>query len=291
MGFDETRVCDAQPRGTDSISGNDGVHTVIASLSISVLIGTFVASSVEVTEMVIIVVGVGSTRGWRSTWFGSGAGFIVLVAIIAALGQALSLIPIGTVRIVIGALLLTFGLQWFRQGVIQTAADGFTGTTEEEEAEAAEGAEGAIDWTAFVLAFKGVLLEGLEVAFIVVAFGAGGGAGGGHGFGIGAGHSGYESAFIGAAAAFIFIGALGALANRQLQEVPGRTLKFGVGGLLSTFGTFWALEGLGVHWPGGDLSLAWLYALYLGATFTLMRTVRAGLFGPSPAKLQARSQQ
>ena len=227
--------------------------------------------------MVIIVVGVGATRGWRSTWIGAAAGFVVLAGIVAGLGQALQLIPIGTVRLIIGALLLTFGLQWFRQGVIQTAADGFAGGTQEEQAPGGQ-SSGAIDWTAFVLAFKGVLLEGLEVAFIVVAFGAGQGGGG-----LGSGASGgYGAAYIGAAAAFVVIGTLGFVAKEQLQEVPGRTLKFGVGGLLSTFGTFWALEGLGVHWPGGDVSLAWLYALYLSCTFLLRAAVRAELLGPAP---------
>ncbi|HZE04124.1 MAG TPA: peptidoglycan-binding protein, partial [Solirubrobacteraceae bacterium] len=207
---------------------------------------------------------------------------VVLAGIIAGLGQALQLIPIDIVRIIIGALLLTFGLQWFRQGVVRTAADGFTGGAEEEEEPGAGPSGGVIDWTAFVLAFKGVLLEGLEVAFIVVAFGAGGGGSGGLGGSTGGGNS-YTVAYIGAAAAFVVIGALGLVAKSQLQKVPGRTLKFGVGGLLSTFGTFWALEGLGVHWPGGDLSLAWLYALYLSSTFLLMLAVRAGLLGPPPA--------
>jgi uncharacterized membrane protein/peptidoglycan hydrolase-like protein with peptidoglycan-binding domain len=251
---------------------------MLGTAALSVLIGTFVASSVEVTEMVIIVVGVGATRGWRSTWIGVIAGLVVLVGIIAGLGQALSLIPIGTVRIVIGALLLTFGLQWYRKGVIQTAADGFTGGTEEEEV-GAGGRGGGVDWTAFVLAFKGVLLEGLEVAFIVVAFGAGGGSGGTSTAGSGS----YRAAYVGAAAAFVVIGILGFVAKRRLQKVPGRTLKFGVGGLLTTFGTFWALEGLGVHWPGNDLSLAWLYAAYLSSTFLMMLAVRAGWLGRVPA--------
>ncbi len=250
---------------------------MIASAGVSVLIGTFVASSVEVTEMVIIVVGVGATRGWRSTWFGVGAGLILLIGIIAGLGQALRLIPIDIVRVIIGGLLLTFGLQWYREGVIGVAADGFSGGTEEEGADDGGAAGGGIDWTAFVLAFKGVLLEGLEVAFIVVAFGAGGG---GHGGGL---HSGsYGAAYVGAGAAFLVIGVIGLIAKRQLERVPGRTLKFGVGGLLCTFGTFWSLEGLGVNWPGGDLSLAWLYALLLASTFAIMYAVRTGMLGPVP---------
>lgn len=250
-----------------------------SSLAISVVAGTFIASAVEFTEMVIIVVGVGATRGWRSTIIGALAGFVILIGIIAGLGQALQLIPIGTVRIVIGALLLTFGLQWYRKGVIGVAADGFRGGGEEEEQAGGEGAAGgAIDWTAFVLSFKGVLLEGLEVAFIVVAFGAGGGGGTSGGFASGS----YLSAFIGAIAAFLVIGGLGMAAKSRLEKVPGRTLKFGVGGLLSTFGTYWTMEGIGVHWPGAKLSLAWLYAVYLGSTLALMYAVRAGWLGPPP---------
>lgn len=241
-----------------------------------VLIGTFIGAAVEVTEIVIIVVGVGTTRGWRSTLVGAGSGLIVLGGIVGALGQALTLLPIDPLRITIGALLLTFGLQWLTQGVIGVAADGFTGVAEEEEteAEAGGGPEGLIDWTAWLLAFKGVLLEGLEIAFIVLAFGAGsrGSASGG----------GYPEAYAGAAAAFIIVGIVGAFSRSAVEKVPGRVLKFAVGGLLSTFGTFWALEGLGVHWPWERLSLAWLYALYLGTTIILARAAGRGWLGPAP---------
>jgi uncharacterized membrane protein/peptidoglycan hydrolase-like protein with peptidoglycan-binding domain len=252
---------------------------MIRSAALSVLIGTFVATSVEVTEMVIIVVGVGATRGWRSTWIGAAAGLVVLAGIIAGLGQALQLIPIDVVRVIIGSLLLTFGLQWFRQGVIQTAADGFSGETEQEET-AAGPSGGLIDWTASELSFKGVLLEGLEVAFIVVAFG-------GRRRKARLGWDGervkrLRSGVHRRRRSIRLHRRAGALAKHQLQRVPGRTLKFGVGGLLSTFGTFWALDGLGGHWPGGDLSLAWLYAVYLSSTFALMLAVRAGRLGPVP---------
>lgn len=242
----------------------------------AVLIGVFVASAVEVTEMVIIVVGVGATRGWRSTLIGAGAGLAVLAGIVIGLGRALSLIPIGDVRVIIGALLLTFGLQWLRKGIIGVAEQGFWGGAEEEaDTPAGAGGDGAIDWTAFVLSFKGVLLEGLEIAFIVVAFGAGNGGGGS-----------YVQAAIGAAAAFVLVGGLGLLVRRRLESVPGRTLKFGVGGLLTTFGTFWTMEGLNVHWPAQKLSLAWLYAAYLGAAFLFLSAVRAGLLGPPPSMAQ-----
>ncbi|HET9077339.1 MAG TPA: hypothetical protein VFN68_10425 [Acidimicrobiales bacterium] len=238
----------------------------------SVLIGSFIACAVEVTEMVIIVVGVGTTRQWRSTLIGAGCGLTVLVGLVAGLGQALSLVPIDPLRIAIGALLLTFGLQWITKGVTGVAANGFTGNDDEEEEEAAADGPrrgGALDWTAWLLAFKGVTLEGLEVAFIVIAFGAG--SRGGQG--------GYLDAFVGAAAAFVIVGTAGAVSINQVKKVPGRTLKFAVGGLISTFGTFWALEGLGASWPGGRISLAWLYALYLGGTVALVTLTRRGSLG------------
>ncbi len=245
-----------------------------ASLLGPVLIGSFVACSVEVIEMVIIVVGVGVARGWRSTLIGAGSGLVLLVGIVAGLGQALSLVPIDTLRVVIGALLLTFGLQWLTKGVLGVAADGFTGGGEEEdEVEPSDGSGGGMDWTAWLLAFKGVLLEGLEVAFIVIAFGAGSGGT----------SSDYLPAYVGAGAAFVIVGVIGALAVGSLEKVPGRVLKFGVGGLLSTFGTFWAMEGLGVSWPGERLSILGLYAVYLAATFALAGLARRGLIGPAPA--------
>lgn len=236
----------------------------------AVLIGVFVASAVEVIEMSIIVVGVGAARGWRSTLIGGAAGMLVLAALAIGLGQALSLIPIDVVRVVIGALLLTFGLQWLRKGIVRVSSQGFWGGGAEESA-AEAGGGGAIDWTAFVLSFKGVLLEGLEIAFIVVAFGAGNGGG-----------SSYFQAAIGAIAAFLLIGAVAIWARSRLEAVPGRTLKFAVGGLLTTFGTYWAMEGLGVHWPAAKLSLAWLYAAYLLAAFVYLWAVRRGLLGPAP---------
>lgn len=252
----------------------------VLSLSFNaVLIGTFVACCVEMIEMVIIVFGVGAIRGWRSTSIGALSGLVILIGIIIGLGRAIQLIPIDLARMVIGSLLLTFGLQWYRQGVIGVAANGFTGGGGEEVDAAGGSPGGALDWTAFTLAFKGVLLEGLEVAFIVIAFGTGGMGNSSSG----AGHNGFASAYTGALASFVLIWALGFAAKSKLEQVPGRVLKFGVGGLLATFGTFWTLEGLGVHWPGEDLSLAWLYALYLGSTVLLMLAVRGGVMGPRPA--------
>lgn len=238
----------------------------------AVLIGSFVACAVEVTEMAIIVVGVGTTRRWRPTIIGAASGLLVLVVLIAGLGQALSLVPIDPLRVAIGALLLTFGLQWLQKGAVGVAADGFTGGEGDEGGSVGSPSAGSFDWTAWLLAFKGVTLEGLEVAFIVIAFGAGSRGSKG----------GYLDAIVGAAAAFVIIGGIGLASVGQLKKVPGRTLKFAVGGLISTFGTFWAMEGLGVHWPAGRLSLAWLYAAYLGLTLGLTLAARYGMLGPRP---------
>src|SRR5207249_2401963 len=138
---------------------------------VAVLITTFLASAVEAIEMVTIVVGVGVTRGWRSTLAGTAAGFVILALTVVGLGAALSAIPIGPLRVLVGALLLLFGLQWFRKGIVRVAKNGLAGYRWHElEDDSAPGA--GVDWTAFVLSFKGVVLEGLEIALIVVSFGA-----------------------------------------------------------------------------------------------------------------------
>ena len=233
---------------------------------IAVLITTFLASAVETVEMVVIVVGVGATRGWRSTWVGSAAGFALLAVIIAAAGVALRAIPIGPLRLVVGALLLVFGLQWFRKGVMRVAARGFAGLQVAAPEDEAEWTGEGIDWTAFVLAFKGVTLEGLEIAILVVAFG------------LGANHLGY--AIVGATAAVILFGAAGLLLRGSVRRVPRSFLQLVVGVLLTTFGTFWSLEGLGVDWPGSDaaiLGLLLVYGLAAGVYVSLERQRALGL--------------
>jgi uncharacterized membrane protein len=209
----------------------------------SVFITTFLAAAVEVIEMVIIVVGVGSVRGWRSTWLGAAAGFGVLAALVLALGTALRAVPIGALRLVVGSLLLVFGLQWLRKGIRRVAANGLRGMG--ERAASAEGvpAEG-VDWTAFVLAFKGVLLEGLEVAFIVVSFGLTAQALG--------------TAMLGAVAALVVVAGAGLLAIGWVARIPRSALQLVVGTLLSSFGTFGRCRAWGS--PGRAMtprSLAW----------------------------------
>jgi len=214
----------------------------------SVFVTTFLAAAVEVIEMVIIVVGVGSVRGWRSTWLGAGGGLAVLGVLVLAFGTALTNVPIGALQLVIGSLLLVFGLQWLRKGISRVSANGLRGMGERAASAAGVPAHG-VDWTAFVLSFKGVLLEGLEVAFIVVSFGLTAQALG--------------SALLGAAAAFVVIAGAGLLARGVVQRIPRSALQLVVGTLLSSFGTFWAVEGLGVAWPGSDAAILGLVGWYV----------------------------
>lgn len=221
---------------------------IVAVSNPSVFVTTFLASAVEVIEMVIIVVGVGSVRGWRSTWLGAGSGLAVLAVLVFAFGTALQAVPIGALRLVIGSLLLVFGLQWLRKGIRRVSANGFRGMGEMAASSEGVPAHG-VDWTAFVLSFKGVLLEGLEVAFIVVSFGLTAQALG--------------SAVLGAAAAFVVIAGAGVLARGFVQRIPRSALQLVVGTLLSSFGTFWSVEGLGVAWPGGDTAILVLVGWYV----------------------------
>ena len=214
----------------------------------SVFVTAFLAAAVEVIEMVIIVVGVGSVRGWRSTWLGAGAGFGVLAALVLALGTALRAVPIGVLRLVIGSLLLVFGLQWLRKGIRRVSLNGLRGMGERTASAEGVPADG-VDWTAFVLSFKGVLLEGLEVAFIVVSVGLAAQALG--------------SAALGAVAAFVVVAGAGVLTRGVVKRIPRSALQLLVGMLLSSFGTFWAVQGLGVAWPGGDAALLGLVCWYV----------------------------
>lgn len=212
-----------------------------------VLLTTFLASAVEAIEMVTIVVGVGVSRGWRSTLLGAVAGFGVLAVTVVVLGAALVAIPIGPLRVIVGSLLLLFGLQWYRKGIVRVAARGLAGIQEETVDEEGIPATG-LDWTAFVLSFKGVLLEGLEVVLIVVSFGATVGQ-----LGI---------AVVGGVAAIVVVGAIGFAIHPVVSRIPRSLLQLIVGTLLTSFGTFWALEGLGVEWPQSDLDIVFLLAFY-----------------------------
>ena len=216
--------------------------------AVFLVLSTFLASAVEVVETLTIVLAIGVTRGWRATLIGVGAATIALAAVVAALGPALTVVPIERLRLVVGALLLVFGLQWLRKAILR--ASGFKALHDEEEAYAKELEEAraagreeraGLDWYAFTIAFKSTLLEGLEVAFIVLTFGASQGS--------------VPLAALGAGAAVIVTASIGAAVRAPLARVPENTIKFVVGVMLTTFGIFWATEGAGANWPGGDVSL------------------------------------
>lgn len=212
-----------------------------------VLLTTFLASAVEAIEMVTIVVGVGVTRGYRGTLVGAAAGLVVLAVAVVVGGLALAAVPIGPLRIFVGTLLLLFGLQWYRKGIVRVAARGFAGYHGQEPQDDEPAAPG-FDWTAAFLSFKGVSLEGLEIAIIVVSFGASAGQLG--------------AAIIGGTAALLVVGAIGFALQRPLERIPRSFLQLVVGTMLTSFGTFWALEGLGVSWPQSDLDILLLIIFY-----------------------------
>jgi uncharacterized membrane protein len=213
-------------------------------------IGTvFIACVVEAVEALTIVLAAGLTREWRSTFQGGAVALAVLAVITAAVGPAITHLPLTALRVVIGALLLIFGLQWLRKAVLR--ATGYQGLHDEasayrREVAAAEAAtresrRGVSDWYAFTLSFKGVLLEGLEVVFIVVTFGAN--------------QKNVGAAVIGAVAAIVAVVVAGIALKTPLTKVPENAMKFAVGIMLTSFGTFWGAEGAGVSWPGHDAAL------------------------------------
>ena len=199
---------------------------------------------------------IGLTRGWRSTLTGAGVALLALAAIVAVLGPALTVIPIETLRLVVGGLLLVFGLQWLRKAILRAsgwkAVRNETSVFERERAEAASAPHeerAGLDWYAFTICFKAVLLEGLEVAFIVLTFGSTQGS--------------IPLAAVGAGVAVLVVLVAGIVVREPLSRVPENTLAFAVGVMLTTFGTFWGAEGAGVDWPGGDASLLGVLAFVL----------------------------
>ena len=214
---------------------------------VALAVSVFFACAVEAVEALTIVLAVGVTRSWRSALFGVGAATLALAAVVAALGPALTALPINALRVVVGGLLLIFGLQWLRKAVLRSA--GLKAMHDEDKAFAAETqaarsagqAATGFDGYSFTIAFKGVLLEGLEVAFIVLTFGASQ-----HNVGLAA---------AAAAVAVVVVVLAGVVVRHPLSRVPENTLKFFVGVMLTAFGTFWGAEGAGASWPGGDVAL------------------------------------
>jgi uncharacterized membrane protein len=219
----------------------------------AVLFGTtFLASAVEAVEALTIVLAVGVVRGWRSTLLGVGVAAIVLAAFVLVLGPALTLVPIDALRFLVGALLLVFGLQWLRKAILR--ASGYEALHDEAEAfererEQADAAarERGMDWYSFTIAFKSVLLEGLEVAFIVITFGSA------------QSRLGLAAAAAMSAVALVIL--VGVFVRGPLERVPENSIKFAVGILLSSFGIFWGAEGAGVTWPGSDLAILAIVAV------------------------------
>jgi uncharacterized membrane protein len=238
------------------------------TVSVFLFLAAFLASAVEMVEALTIVLAVGVTRGWRSTLLGVGAAVLALAVLVAALGPSLSSVPINVLRLVVGALLLAFGLQWLRKAILR--ASGYMPLHDEDAAFAKERAEAqragrdvrrGLDWFSFTLSFKGVFLEGLEVAFIVVTFGS-------------AHRNGVGLAAAAAGAALLVVVAVGALLHAPLSRVPENTIKFAVGLLLTTFGTFWATEGAGTSWPGDDAALVPILGFFSLASLAAVRMLR-----------------
>jgi uncharacterized membrane protein len=216
--------------------------------AVFLVLSTFLASGVEMVEALTIVLAAGIARGWRSALAGAGTAAVVLGVLVAALGPALTAVPLDTLRLVVGWLLLVFGLQWLRKAILR--AGGFKALHDEDAVfahelhdarGAAAGGWAGLDGYGFTLAFKGVLLEGLEVAFIVLTFGSTQGS--------------IPLAVAGATAALVLVVAVGVAVREPLARVPENTLKLAVGVMLTTFGIFWSVEGAGATWPGEDAAL------------------------------------
>lgn len=237
----------------------------------STITASFLASLVEVVEAFTIILAVGLTRGWRPAFAGTILALVVLAAIVIVLGPLLGLVPVEWLRLAIGTLLILFGLRWLRKAILRAA--GFIPLHDEEAAFASEtsllkqqAADRRADYLAGLAAFKAVLLEGIEVVFIVIAVGAGRGL--------------IVYAGLGALAACALVVVVGLFVHRPLSRVPENTLKFIVGLMLSSFGIFWMGEGLGAEWPGQDWSLVGIFAVFAITALALVRVLR-GYSAPS----------
>lgn len=228
----------------------------------------FLGSAVEATEALTIVLAVGLTRGWREPLLGTAAAIALLALLVLAFGQLIvTTIPESALKLVVGTLLLLFGLRWLHKAVLRSA--GVVALHDEEHAynqavsQLGEAASKR-DWVGFVLALKGVFLEGLEVVFIVIAVG-------------GAGH-GFPAAIAGGIVAAIVVAAAGVIVRGPLARVPENTLKYGVGVILTSLGTFWAAEGMGASWPLDFVSILGLVVIYFGASRLAIALIRRPAF-------------
>jgi uncharacterized membrane protein len=238
--------------------------TTITSIA-STMTASFLGSFVEVVEAFTIILAVGITQSWRPAFIGTALALVTLAILVLALGPLIGSIPLETMQLVIGTLLVLFGLRWLRKAILR--ASGFIALHDEEKAFATEttnlkrqAADQRADFLAGLAAYKAVLLEGVEVVFIVLATGAG------------QGMIGYAS--MGAFAACVLVLLIGLVLHKPLTAVPENTLKFVVGLLLSAFGIFWVGEGLGADWPGSDLALLPIFAIFAIFSFLAVRLLR-----------------
>jgi uncharacterized membrane protein len=239
----------------------------LSGADLGLALTVFGACAVEAVEALTIVLAVGTTRSWRSTLLGLGAALALLAAMTVVLGPALTKLPIGVLRVVVGGLLLTFGLQWLRKAILR--ASGLKALHDESEsfAEETSAARGAgevaagFDPYSFTISFKGVFLEGLEVVFIVLTFGAN-----------------QHRVALAAAAAAVAVATVtiaGVAVHSPLARVPENAMKFGVGVMLTSFGLFWGAEGAGAHWPGGDAALLVIVPTVLAFSLVHVRLLKA----------------
>jgi uncharacterized membrane protein len=241
----------------------------------------FIASAVEFVEATTIVLAVGITRGWRAPLLGTALAALTLAVIVVTLGVALvTVVPEHLLLGLVGTLLLLFGLRWLRKAVLRFA--GIVALHDEEEIYRTEVAELRAqglkktewDWLGTLVAYKAVLLEGIEVAFIVIAFGA-------------KGIDAMNAAILGAVAAGVIVIAVAAALRHPLTAVPENWMKFGVGAMLCAFGVFWFGEGIGAEWPGDAASIPVILGAFLGASWLAVRMLRGLL--PEGARVEARN--
>jgi uncharacterized membrane protein len=248
----------------------------------ALFLAAFLACAVEAIEALTIVLAAGTAhRQWRSALTGVGAALLVLAAVVAALGPALTAIPLQALRLLVGALLLVFGLQWLRKAILRGSghkalhdeAEIFRTELATARSASTQRRGGVADWYAFTLSFKGVLLEGLEVAFIVVTFGSNA-------------HD-VPLAALAAGAAVVAVSGLGVAVRAPLARAPENAMKFTVGVMLTAFGTFWGAEGAGADWPGGDAALPALVAAIAAFGVGLILVLRRVNASPTAEEIES----
>jgi uncharacterized membrane protein len=248
------------------------IATVNATSATIVLVGAvFLAAAVEMVEALTIVLAVGHTRGWRSAFEGVGVALVALAALVAVLGPALVEVPLSTLRLIVGIVLLIFGLQWLRKAVLRSS--GYKAKHDEDAiyretvaSLALTGERPGRDGVAFVVAFKGVFLEGLEIVIAVLTLGTSA-----HRLGLAAAVAGV---------AVVLVGIVGVIVAKQLSNVPENAMKMAVGIMLVSYGTFWTGEGLKIRWPGDDVMLLGLVVIYALAAAVIVRVLALSAVTP-----------